>query len=69
MPEIHQVGDYRHEHFSLLVADLFLDLLHSYFGMVSLAFQGEPGLGRVDPALGASERAVRHLESLAWWQA
>ncbi|KAJ5582785.1 Terpenoid cyclases/protein prenyltransferase alpha-alpha toroid [Penicillium sp. DV-2018c] len=45
-----------------------LDLLHSYFGMVSLAFQGEPGLNPVDPTMGCSERAVRHLESLPWWQ-
>lgn len=44
------------------------DLLHSYFGMVALAFQGELGLGRVDPTLGASERVVQHLESLPWWQ-
>ncbi|CAL5867695.1 uncharacterized protein PFLUO_LOCUS1914 [Penicillium psychrofluorescens] len=44
------------------------DLLHAYFGMVSLAFQGEPGLKRVDPSLGASESAARHLESLPWWQ-
>lgn len=47
---------------------LDLDLLHAYFGMVSLAFQGEPGLKRVDPSLGASESAARHLESLPWWQ-
>lgn len=44
------------------------DLLHSYFGLVSLAFQGEPGLESVDPALCASQRAVRHLHSLPWWQ-
>jgi geranylgeranyl transferase type-1 subunit beta len=43
-----------------------LDLLHSYFGMVSLAFQGEPGLRPVDPTLGATERMVQHLESLPW---
>ncbi|KAJ5992932.1 Terpenoid cyclases/protein prenyltransferase alpha-alpha toroid [Penicillium sp. IBT 35674x] len=42
------------------------DLLHSYFGMVSLAFQGEEGLARVDPALVTTERVVRHLESLSW---
>ncbi|KAI2717507.1 hypothetical protein CBS147332_4387 [Penicillium roqueforti] len=44
------------------------DLLHSYFGMVSLAFQGEVGLSAVDPTMGSSERTVRHLESLPWWQ-
>ncbi|PLB46963.1 putative geranylgeranyl transferase beta subunit [Aspergillus steynii IBT 23096] len=44
------------------------DLLHSYFGMVSLAFQGEAGLEGVDPALCASHRAVRHLHTLPWWQ-
>ncbi|KAJ5961026.1 Terpenoid cyclases/protein prenyltransferase alpha-alpha toroid [Penicillium vulpinum] len=44
------------------------DLLHSYFGMVSLAFQGEAGLSPVDPTMGSSERTVRHLESLPWWQ-
>ncbi|CAP74307.1 Pc14g01660 [Penicillium rubens Wisconsin 54-1255] len=44
------------------------DLLHSYFGMVSLAFQGEVGLSPVDPTMGSSERTVRHLESLPWWQ-
>lgn len=44
------------------------DLLHSYFGMVSLAFQGEVGLESVDPALCASHRAVRHLHALPWWQ-
>ncbi|KAJ5184634.1 Terpenoid cyclases/protein prenyltransferase alpha-alpha toroid [Penicillium cf. griseofulvum] len=44
------------------------DLLHSYFGMVSLAFQGEAGLSPVDPAMGSSERTVRHLESLPWWR-
>ncbi|KAJ5774593.1 Terpenoid cyclases/protein prenyltransferase alpha-alpha toroid [Penicillium paradoxum] len=44
------------------------DLLHSYFGMVSLAFQGEAGLNRVDPTMGSSQRTVRHLESLPWWQ-
>ncbi|PYH94448.1 geranylgeranyl transferase beta subunit [Aspergillus ellipticus CBS 707.79] len=43
------------------------DLLHSYFGMVALAFQGEEGLDGVDPALCISHRAVRHLESLPWW--
>lgn len=42
------------------------DLLHSYFGMVSLAFQGEAGLSPVDPTMGASKRAVQHLESLPW---
>ncbi|CAI7564774.1 unnamed protein product [Penicillium discolor] len=42
------------------------DLLHSYFGMVSLAFQGEAGLNPVDPTMGSSERTVRHLESLPW---
>lgn len=45
-----------------------IDLLHSYFGMVSLAFQGEVGLSAVDPTMGSSERTVRHLESLPWWQ-
>ncbi|KAI9923644.1 Geranylgeranyl transferase type-1 subunit beta [Aspergillus wentii] len=44
------------------------DLLHSYFGMVSLAFQGELGLDRVDPALCTSQRAAQHLQSLPWWQ-
>ncbi|KXG45344.1 Terpenoid cyclases/protein prenyltransferase alpha-alpha toroid [Penicillium griseofulvum] len=44
------------------------DLLHSYFGMVSLAFQGEAGLSPVDPRMGSSERTVRHLESLPWWR-
>ncbi|KAJ6092939.1 Terpenoid cyclases/protein prenyltransferase alpha-alpha toroid [Penicillium sp. IBT 16267x] len=42
------------------------DLLHSYFGMVSLAFQGEAGLARVDPALVTTKRVVQHLESLSW---
>jgi geranylgeranyl transferase type-1 subunit beta len=42
------------------------DLLHSCFGLVSLAFQGEAGLARVDPALVTTERVVRHLESLPW---
>ena len=42
------------------------DLLHSYFGMVSLAFQGEEGLARVDPALVTTDRVVQHLESLSW---
>ncbi|KAJ5647593.1 Terpenoid cyclases/protein prenyltransferase alpha-alpha toroid [Penicillium lividum] len=42
------------------------DLLHSYFGMVSLAFQGEDGLACVDPALVTTERVVQHLESLPW---
>ncbi|KAL4896437.1 terpenoid cyclases/protein prenyltransferase alpha-alpha toroid [Aspergillus ambiguus] len=44
------------------------DLLHSYFGMVSLAFQGEAGLESVDPTLCASHRAVKHLHSLPWWR-
>ncbi|KAF7597439.1 hypothetical protein BBP40_003686 [Aspergillus hancockii] len=44
------------------------DLLHSYFGLVSLAFQEEPGLESVDPALCSSLRAVQHLHSLPWWQ-
>lgn len=56
----------------LVLADDFLikhvDLLHSYFGMVSLAFQGEPGLDRVDPALCTSQQAAQHLQSLPWWQ-
>ncbi|EPS27595.1 hypothetical protein PDE_02538 [Penicillium oxalicum 114-2] len=43
------------------------DLLHSYFGLVSLAFQGEEGLARVEPALVATDRTVAHLESLPWW--
>ncbi|CAG8342058.1 unnamed protein product [Penicillium salamii] len=42
------------------------DLLHSYFGMVSLAFQGEAGLNAVDPTMGTTERTVRHLKSLPW---
>lgn len=42
------------------------DLLHSCFGLISLAFQGEAGLARVDPALVTTERVVRHLESLPW---
>ncbi|KAJ5894375.1 Terpenoid cyclases/protein prenyltransferase alpha-alpha toroid [Penicillium taxi] len=42
------------------------DLLHSYFGMVSLAFQGEVGLAPVDPGLVTTERVVQHLESLPW---
>ncbi|OQD70026.1 hypothetical protein PENDEC_c027G05236 [Penicillium decumbens] len=42
------------------------DLLHSYFGLVSLAFQREAGLTRVDPALVTSERVVQHLASLPW---
>ncbi|KAJ5585275.1 uncharacterized protein N7459_005075 [Penicillium hispanicum] len=42
------------------------DLLHSYFGMVSLAFQGEAGLNRVDPTLATTERVSQHLESLPW---
>ncbi|KAF9892599.1 hypothetical protein FE257_001001 [Aspergillus nanangensis] len=44
------------------------DLLHSYFGMVSLAFQGEAGLETVDPVLCASHRAVQHLHTLSWWK-
>ncbi|PYI25400.1 geranylgeranyl transferase beta subunit [Aspergillus indologenus CBS 114.80] len=44
------------------------DLLHSYFGLVALAFQGEEGLDDVDPALCISQRAVDHLHSLPWWQ-
>ncbi|PYI09015.1 geranylgeranyl transferase beta subunit [Aspergillus sclerotiicarbonarius CBS 121057] len=44
------------------------DLLHSYFGMVALAFQGEEGLDSVDPALCISHRAVQHLQSLPWWK-
>ncbi|KAL6235171.1 hypothetical protein BDW75DRAFT_147991 [Aspergillus navahoensis] len=44
------------------------DLLHSYFGMVSLAFQGEQGLDSVDPALCATYRTVRRLHTLPWWQ-
>ncbi|KAE8349139.1 terpenoid cyclases/protein prenyltransferase alpha-alpha toroid [Aspergillus coremiiformis] len=44
------------------------DLLHSYFGLVSLAFQEEPGLECVDPALCSSYRTVQHLHSLPWWQ-
>ncbi|KAL3434755.1 terpenoid cyclases/protein prenyltransferase alpha-alpha toroid [Aspergillus tetrazonus] len=44
------------------------DLLHSYFGMVSLAFQGEQGLDSVDSALCATHRTVRRLHSLPWWQ-
>ncbi|KAJ5973936.1 Terpenoid cyclases/protein prenyltransferase alpha-alpha toroid [Penicillium waksmanii] len=42
------------------------DLLHSCFGLASLAFQGEAGRSRVDPALVTTERVVRHLESLPW---
>ncbi|KAJ6020849.1 Terpenoid cyclases/protein prenyltransferase alpha-alpha toroid [Penicillium herquei] len=42
------------------------DLLHSYFGMVSLAFQGEQGLACVDPLLVTTERVIQHLESLPW---
>ncbi|OJJ47458.1 hypothetical protein ASPZODRAFT_130926 [Penicilliopsis zonata CBS 506.65] len=43
------------------------DPLHSYFGMVSLAFQGEAGLQNTDPALCISSRAVERLQSLEWW--
>lgn len=49
-----------------LHADTTSDLLHSYFGMVSMAFQGEAGLHRVDPTLVTTERVVQHLESLPW---
>lgn len=34
--------------------------------MVSLAFQGEPGLSAVDPTMGTTERMVQHLNSLPW---
>ena len=34
--------------------------------MVSLAFQHEEGLARVDPLLVITERVVQHLESLSW---
>ncbi|KAL3472802.1 terpenoid cyclases/protein prenyltransferase alpha-alpha toroid [Aspergillus californicus] len=44
------------------------DLLHSYFGMVSLAFQCEQGLDSIDPALCATHRTTQHLHSLPWWQ-
>ena len=44
------------------------DLLHSYFGLVSLAFHGEDGLDGVDPALCLSHRAAGHLHSLPWWK-
>ncbi|KAL2857749.1 terpenoid cyclases/protein prenyltransferase alpha-alpha toroid [Aspergillus pseudoustus] len=44
------------------------DLLHSYFGMVSLAFQGEQGLNRIDPALCATHRTVQRLHALPWWR-
>ncbi|OJJ70761.1 hypothetical protein ASPBRDRAFT_197440 [Aspergillus brasiliensis CBS 101740] len=44
------------------------DLLHSYFGMVALAFQGEEGLDGVDPALCMSHRAVQQLQALPWWK-
>ncbi|EAW11160.1 protein geranylgeranyltransferase type I subunit CDC43 [Aspergillus clavatus NRRL 1] len=44
------------------------DLLHSFAGLASLAFQGEEGLSSVDPALCASHRAVQHMETLPWWQ-
>ncbi|KAL4868783.1 hypothetical protein BDV12DRAFT_169017 [Aspergillus spectabilis] len=44
------------------------DLLHSYFGMVSLAFQGEQGLDSIDPALCATHRTMQHLHTLPWWQ-
>lgn len=43
------------------------DLLHSYFGLVSLAFDGESGLNSVDPTLCTTHRGVRHLHSLSWW--
>lgn len=42
------------------------DLLHSCFGLISLAFQGEAGLAHVDPALVTTDRVVQHLESLPW---
>ncbi|KAL4881487.1 terpenoid cyclases/protein prenyltransferase alpha-alpha toroid [Aspergillus karnatakaensis] len=44
------------------------DLLHSYFGMVSLAFQGEQGLDSIDPALCATHRTMQHLHTLPWWR-
>ncbi|KAL4750792.1 hypothetical protein BDW72DRAFT_109516 [Aspergillus terricola var. indicus] len=44
------------------------DLLHSYFGMVSLAFQGEQGLDSVDSALCATHRTVQRLHTLPWWK-
>ncbi|KAL4914033.1 terpenoid cyclases/protein prenyltransferase alpha-alpha toroid [Aspergillus aurantiobrunneus] len=44
------------------------DLLHSYFGMVSLAFQGEQGLDSIDPALCATHRTIQHLHTLPWWR-
>ncbi|OJJ02945.1 hypothetical protein ASPVEDRAFT_132987 [Aspergillus versicolor CBS 583.65] len=50
------------------VGELPADLLHSYFGMVSLAFQSEQGLDSVDPALCATHRTIQHLHTLPWWQ-
>ncbi|KAL4797339.1 terpenoid cyclases/protein prenyltransferase alpha-alpha toroid [Aspergillus venezuelensis] len=44
------------------------DLLHSYFGMVSLAIQGEQGLDSIDPALCATHRTLQHMHTLPWWK-
>ncbi|KAF2015982.1 geranylgeranyl transferas-like protein type i beta subunit [Aaosphaeria arxii CBS 175.79] len=42
------------------------DIYHAYLGLVILAIFGEAGLKNVDAALCISNRAIRHLESLAW---
>ena len=43
---------------------LFLDALHSYFGICGLALMNEPGLLPVYAPLNISERATKHLHQL-----
>lgn len=42
------------------------DMYHSFLGLIVIAMLGEPGLEDVDGALCITNKAKRHLESLAW---
>lgn len=49
---------------SFILCFVFLDALHSYFGVCGLSLMKEPGLLSVYPSLNISQRAATHLHHL-----
>jgi len=44
--------------------DIHPDVLHTYFSICGLAFIGEPGIEKVNPALGFSQKAADRLKQI-----
>ena len=43
---------------------VFLDALHTYFGLCGLSLMQEPGLSEIHAALNITQRAADHLHNL-----